>query len=403
MNVILVALVLACFVPISIETSAGFVSPADFVVAAGCGLAFLKVLAGKVGLWRPALKAMAASFATFFIVLVCEFSSGGAIDIGAVVKYGVFLLAIPLLLVIDGKSLSPRPLGKLFHEWIALGGTVLSCIVILQLLRGAYTSSTGEDYYVQILGQPVHKNYIGALLVFGVVSAGWSVFQEKRFIYLFPLTLQASVILLIGNRSSFLVGLAFLAVVFAKSIRSARSAASSLAVAVVVMVFAVAATVSGLLDAQIGRIADLSSTNNSQLTAASARLFLWDYAWQGIERNPVFGYGFGNFLYIAPNWLNGREEPHNAILQIWYAVGIVGLIAFCVLIFWGVRQPARLRAPKSVLPLLLAANILNAMVGIIWIRGEGHLFWLIFFLVAAGIARSPQAPPAIARRKAISY
>ncbi|MCM8785597.1 MAG: O-antigen ligase family protein [Candidatus Omnitrophica bacterium] len=74
------------------------------------------------------------------------------------------------------------------------------------------------------------------------------------------------------------------------------------------------------------------------------RYFIWRGTLRMILKKPVFGYGFGNFIFFYP-YFRVREyflqpestpvtnHPHNEYLELWTETGIIGLLLFLIFIF----------------------------------------------------------------------
>ena len=63
---------------------------------------------------------------------------------------------------------------------------------------------------------------------------------------------------------------------------------------------------------------------------------LWRVVWQAIEQRPIFGYSDGQMKAVAPFY--GLAQPHNLVLQILLAWGIVGLLACLTLGLWFAKR-----------------------------------------------------------------
>jgi O-antigen ligase len=147
---------------------------------------------------------------------------------------------------------------------------------------------------------------------------------------------------------------------------------------------------SGLLDSQIARIANIS-TDTSDVTASSSRVILWRYAIDHIRKHPFLGYGYSTFFYRSDDWMNGIAEPHNNVLQIAYAGGLIGLVAFIIFLTFAFKKQSD--EPLAIfLRLVSAAYICNTFVDIIWTRGDGHLFWLLLFANALSLRQTKRHP-----------
>ncbi|MBD2311535.1 O-antigen ligase family protein [Desertifilum sp. FACHB-1129] len=98
------------------------------------------------------------------------------------------------------------------------------------------------------------------------------------------------------------------------------------------------------------------------LTTASGRTVLWEIAWEMIQENPVWGYGYQSYRDVAPQVIAIRlVHPHNEWLNVWFNLGGVGLIlgiltylAYIGLI-WRAKQA---QLPQSILGLSLLIYVL---------------------------------------------
>jgi len=78
-------------------------------------------------------------------------------------------------------------------------------------------------------------------------------------------------------------------------------------------------------------------TDPGQHSSQFARLQYYKQAFHIWSENPVFGSGIGSFP-ITMGWGDIRGYPHNIILEILSELGLVGLLIFGLLLFFGVRM-----------------------------------------------------------------
>ncbi|TCU31282.1 O-antigen ligase family protein [Rhizobium azibense] len=385
MNFLMPLTIFLAFIPISLDTPIGYISPVDLAIVL-MGLPLVMNMSSP-RLDPRAKKMLALSFVTYAVWVACCVLNGGPIDPSSLIKYFIFMVAIPIIVAINVPANKKGYFYFSFSEMFSYAGLMLAAIVVLQIARGQALTQSGDSYYVIIANQLVHKNTVGALLVFSTIGAAWCAFRNNSLIHLGSTFFQLMVTLVIGNRSSFLVEGVFVGIVILSAGINRRTMRTLIICGVISILGGAFAYPTGMLDAQIERLTSLGSVNDGELTDASARLVLWDYAWRLIVQQPFLGYGFGNFLYSADDWLDGRIEPHNAFLQIIYAVGIFGFVAFMIMFIIGLRSRNR-GVDSKPLSLMIYAYAANAMVGIIWLRGEGHLFWMLFFILSMGYERS---------------
>jgi O-antigen ligase len=62
---------------------------------------------------------------------------------------------------------------------------------------------------------------------------------------------------------------------------------------------------------------------------STGRTTIWRNVIEAIRKQPIFGYGEGQMHWVAPTWT--MAQPHNAILQVTLAWGLVGLVCVAVL------------------------------------------------------------------------
>jgi putative inorganic carbon (HCO3(-)) transporter len=81
------------------------------------------------------------------------------------------------------------------------------------------------------------------------------------------------------------------------------------------------------------------STTDPRNTLAG-RIHLWQATLQMMREHLVFGTGLAGYAHFMSPWPNGLVQviyPHNLILNFWVATGVLGLLAFVVLLIQGFR------------------------------------------------------------------
>jgi O-antigen ligase len=93
------------------------------------------------------------------------------------------------------------------------------------------------------------------------------------------------------------------------------------------------------------------------LETASGRTIIWEIAWQMIQENPIWGYGYQSYRNVAPQIIQLRlVHPHNEWLNIWFNLGGVGMVLGVLTYIayaWEVRGAAQARLPQEALGLAL--------------------------------------------------
>lgn len=135
----------------------------------------------------------------------------------------------------------------------------------------------------------------------------------------------------------------------------------------------------------MGVVRTVTATTESN-DIGTGRGAMWRGVIHAIERRPVFGYGEGQMPTVAPFYNLG--QPHNLVLQLLLAWGIVGLVCSLVLGIWFLRWAipmVRANEEELLAPLL-------AMFGLVGLSmvdaAMYHILPLSIFAASAGLIAS---------------
>jgi len=144
----------------------------------------------------------------------------------------------------------------------------------------------------------------------------------------------------------------------------------------------------------MGVVRAVTATTESD-DVGTGRTQLWHLVIHAIERRPLFGYGEGQMAVVAH--FGRMAQPHNLVLQLLLAWGLVGLICAVILAFWFLRRaiPAvraeerDLLGPALAMGGLLALSMIDAALY--------HVLPISIFaacagMVASGWSREPACP-----------
>lgn len=335
----------------------------------------------KGAIRRPNMVAMGLSIASFCAVFISQAANGLTSDVSILIKYFVFLVAIPTAMAFGGVNLNANALVKKVPTVLSIAGTIVATVAIVQIFRGSVRAGEGA-YYIDFFGQLVNKNGLALILMYGLLASAVCAAHRRNKFYIAACVYQLAVTFYIGARAATLVDLILIQTIYLyfSKITTTRLILYVLAMALgAILVFGLAE--SGVAGAQIQRLVQVTDTDTSTVTASTSRVLLWIFALHEIAKSPWMGSGYGTFSYVGNGWLDGMYEPHNNILQIMYAGGVIGFSVFLVLIFLGMRTGFRMSNGRPV-AMILMGYLLSTLVDIIWVRGDGHIFWLLFFLIA---------------------
>lgn len=254
-----------------------------------------------------------------------------------------------------------------------------------------------------VMGQLGQRNHLGHYMMWGILSAAYLWSQRRLHTALGAVFVSFLVITIscVNSRTIliYVIALALLTILW--RIRAGRSAGRITAIFLYALTMVVA--VQFLLNAAAGWFGGarvetaLSRVENSSF-AMSGRYIEWHKAWDIIQTQPWWGYGWGSyslqgFLAKSPtgNFIGNYEgvlftHCHNLILQLLVEMGIVGTAVVLLGALWVVlpffRQPMR---AESLFPVaLMTVSLCHSMLE--------YPLWYVYFLMPFVIMMSLTPP-----------
>lgn len=261
-----------------------------------------------------------------------------------------------------------------FFTWGVLLLTI-SFLPFLFLMGKVYLSSEFGEYSA-ISGLYLSlSSYLGLLLILYLTSEE-AIFKSKsrdRFLIITILVLM----LLLGARGPLLFALMVFAIYYVSRIKSIRLAIGnktmkalvlgSLFLVVAVVLMAQFDATQTLLTRTFGRfysliVAVFSGGSADASSSVTVRIELYKNAIDGIFAGfpqSIFGYGVGSFG-IETFGEDMRLYPHNMILEIWFELGLIGLLIFAGWLVYLLSKTLRLEY-RYISSWLLVYVFLNLM------------------------------------------
>lgn len=389
------ALIFSSFISWSALTPLGFISPSDLVLACSVLLLGFAALRNALPLPQPKAVSLWLAIGCFLCVALSTLVLRHDLPPSPVIKYAVLLLGLPLMLWFaraGGTGISARyclhvigNCGAIFVAWLTLS-----------LLLGQGVEGRGP---VSIFGAPIYKNQLGHYLaLIATAQFGlWALTGRSFRLVLFAVALGLS--LALDVRGPILAALAastFLALRLFGQDKAHLRRLSTLPVLGVIFVAILLA--SGHFSAQFSRFFETALPEGAEISSTASRNLLWHYTLEQIPKALWFGQGHGGFIYAeGTGWMANLAQPHNNILQITIEGGIIGLAGFLLLLWSCLRPRPEQKGPEEgaliVLRAIALTYLTTTLVDIIWVRGTGHLFWLIAFILATTPEARPTSAP----------
>jgi O-antigen ligase len=317
--------------------------------------------------------------ASTVLAVGCVYGIGTVSDLslGGVITPNILLLLLFLVMTatnIDLYETCLEATSKSFHFL-----TALSAFAILLKLnpRGYYASGEGYPVFLDFIGIPgrnygilPHPNSLGQVASISLILM--LVSKVNKIFWLIP----TLCIVKCGSRTA-LIGLALASLlfmtiwIFKRQKNKGKSFVLESPIALGVLVL-------GILLASSAQF--LSLIRLLDPTALTARASIWQASQKIFESSPIFGVGWGwEIRAVEAQLLNlWATSAHNAILDIAFSAGIVGLTIFLMLLakflvyfkFLTVRE-------KLIMCFLLTSGISEAFVDLQYPTAQTYAFFLI--------------------------
>jgi O-antigen ligase len=218
------------------------------------------------------------------------------------------------------------------REWALRCLTVVMCSSIIPIAYAFFQLASTTDG-IRVSGTFTHPNIFAfylvglfALTLFLLRSSLVSLSPRIRGWLVLYLSVIIILLLLTGTRSAWIGG-AIILIVYASVVDKRYL----LCLPLVLLTIYLPGVAERLSDLQTGNL----DYGYAQLNSYAWRKILWQSALDWLMENRseylVLGYGFGSFEYYQPLFFPRAVDPvgaHNALLQIFFEMGILGLLGF---------------------------------------------------------------------------
>lgn len=238
---------------------------------------------------------------------------------------------------------------------VAISLVHAGCTLLFYVFPGAYTAlifphvdynSPAENYLSFMSGLGTHYSQNGIWLATGAavtfaqlradVRCGAS--EKRKKLDIIEVSVVVAALLLCGKRLHFAAGMVLIAIIYLlMSSGSIRDRVFKIAKIVVILVGA-ALIYKLISSASLPIVERLEDPKNYEESAG--RINMWSYASILWHQYPVFGVGFGGFIpHMAQDLPYLRTlDPHNTFLQLLSELGIIGFVAYILLMALSAAQ-----------------------------------------------------------------
>ena len=205
--------------------------------------------------------------------------------------------------------------------------------------------------------------------------------KYAKIIFFLPIALALFSLFMTGSRAGIIaLVVSFLTFILIKSFASGVAKKAKILVAGIALVMILVVCIFSL-----GKF-------NGRSESDSSRRQIWNYSFQMIRIQPVLGVGLGNFYHKIDQLSAGNKEfraqtlpyalhPHNVFLAVWLNLGIVGLLAFCMILYDFSKKlfaDRKTRMPGLIYFVAMLAIIIHGMFDTTYFKNDlAAIFWLI--------------------------
>lgn len=237
------------------------------------------------------------------------------------------------------------------------GGCIASAIMIMFPASSGFTDEGRRT--IMLLGSTLDPNVVASIILLGAqISIGEFYKVQRRSIKFILLTVWQLVgILLTGSRGAllaFIVGFT-IETILKLSHKGERTKAVWISIlGIIASIFIVGILPENLLQTRFSKENILGL--NELASGSHNRYTIWKYAGELIKKNPIFGYGCGNF-FSAIAMVYRTCASHNLYILLMVEGGIIGILLFGRYV-WKILRDLFRQQDFSTLALLLTVLIM---------------------------------------------
>lgn len=311
------------------------------------------------------------------------------------------LQLLPLLaagyVLVGAASNLPADVRHQVGRWLALGTVAAIALVFVETVTGGILNHL-------LTGMTLHAPDAMARYKRGVVVVGLLALPAAYWTWQTGRGFAAAGILAGALASAFVVqsgttvlALVVGAVLIAAAIYRPQLVRKGFAVALAMLVLG--APLLRLAPAEVppSLLGEIRTGGMYRLSSAAHRWVIWQFAAEKIAERPLLGWGLDTSRAIPGGHaeVQGYSErmplhPHNAVLQVWLELGVIGALIGAFLVSWPVVRVGRVIAPgpgAAVALGIVAATVVVALLGF----GIWQSWWIgaIALVAMASIAILP--------------
>lgn len=241
-------------------------------------------------------------------------------------------------LIINGISLA-----VIFESIVSIIQEITGSTVGLYILgemegafRGRYVDG---EYSTGIAGTFAHSSDIAFFMLFAIIILLFNIKYFSRVKVLIISALAAFIILLSECRTAIVLALCAFAYFFIKTVGKRKLKKWEVFVATGMILGGVAVVIFEWN--HIYAMFALSDFTQSIFN----RFAQWEIGWKEILQRPILGHGINNYINVMyskypslyENFFNYRNPIHNIFLQVWFDIGIAGMIIYIKIILTNIK------------------------------------------------------------------
>ena len=222
---------------------------------------------------------------------------------------------------------------KTIHLLMGTSAAILTITMTGFFLVPSYFANTGYSASHTILGIRIGDGLIGANQAgaLAVLIFAWVILLTyKKNIWIYGILFVSMLSMLFSQSRSSLI---LIPVIILLRLFKPRSKYTTFYMIIIIGVCAI-----GIINIDLIYSYILRGQSISELTSLSGRKMMWSYAFEYIDKRPLFGYGFGAggemIGRILPGAFYGFQHMHNGVVETLLGTGVIGCVFILLQYFY---------------------------------------------------------------------